>query len=93
MVSIFETRDLQARQDIRFFGTISGVTLVDGGDEIVVANGDRSVGGLMSFRRTEHGDGYVDAQGGSVEHVERCERRTGRKRNARRAGVVQELIL
>ncbi|GAB7328806.1 hypothetical protein MBLNU13_g00694t1 [Cladosporium sp. NU13] len=96
IVSIFDTRGLaMPRQDIRFFGTICGVTLVDGGDEIVVANGDRSVGGLMSFRRTQYcgGGGYLEAEGGSMHHVGRCRMRASRRINARRAGVVEELVV
>lgn len=89
VVSIFDIRNLEARQDIRFFGTISGVALVDGGDEIVIANGDRSVGGLMSFRRTTYSGDYHDEQGGSLAPFGRRSKR----RNARRTGVVEELIL
>ncbi|KAK3720804.1 hypothetical protein LTR37_003467 [Vermiconidia calcicola] len=56
VVSIYDTRDFSARQDIRFFGSIAGVALLDGGDEIVVANADRTVGGLLSFQRTSYGE-------------------------------------
>lgn len=90
VVSIFDVRNLEARQDIRFFGTISGVALVDGGDEIVVANGDRSIGGLMDFRRTPHSGGYVGGQGGSMAPLGR---RSKRRRNFRPTGVVEELVL
>jgi hypothetical protein len=96
VVSIFDTRGLaETRQDIRFFGTICGVTLVDGGDEIVIANGDRSVGGLMSFRRTQYGGsgGYLEAEEGSMDPLERCRMRTARRINARRAGIVEELVV
>lgn len=95
VVSIFDTRDLaETRQDIRFFGTICGVTLVDGGDEIVIANGDRSVGGLMSFRRTQYGGfSSLEAEGGSMDPVERCRMRASRRRNARGAGIVEELVV
>ena len=95
VVSIFDIRGLaETRQDIRFFGTTCGVTLVDGGDEIVVANGDRSVGGLMSFRRTQYGgSGYSEPEGGSMDPVERCRMRASKRRNARRAGIVEELVV
>jgi hypothetical protein len=95
VVSIFDTRDLaETRQDIRFFGTICGVTLVDGGDEIVIANGDRSVGGLMSFRRTQYGGfSSLEVEGGSMDPVERCRIRASRRRNARGAGIVEELVV
>jgi hypothetical protein len=97
VVSIFDMRGLaETRQDIRFFGTICGVTLVDGGDEIVVANGDRSVGGLMSFRRLQYGGGgggYLEVEGGSMDPVERCWRRSARRRYDRRVGIVEELVV
>jgi len=70
------------------------VTLVDGGDEIVVANGDRSVGGLMSFRRTRYGGGgYLGTEEGSMDLMERCRIRTARRRNDRRVGIVEELVV
>lgn len=94
VVSIFDMRGAsQARQDIRFFGTVCGVTLVDGGDEIVIANGDRSVGALMSFRRTQYSDAYMETRDGSMEPVERFRRKAARRRNAGRAGIVEELVV
>jgi len=105
VVSIFDTRSLpvsnehwqQGRQDIRFFGTIAGVTLVDGGDEIVVANGDRSVGGLMSFRRSYTSNKYYnDHEGHNDYHYhspkDDCRRKVARmsKAAAARRGAVAE---
>jgi hypothetical protein len=111
VVSIFDTRSLlsssheqwqQGRQDIRFFGTIAGVTLVDGGDEIVIANGDRSVGGLMSFRRSYSNTSYNyydDNNNNNNDYYhslkDSCRRRTGRRRAtaaARRGAVVEEFL-
>lgn len=84
VVSVLDTRDLvHGRQDICFFGTIAGVALVDGGDEVVVANGDRSVGGLMSFRRTNF-NGWFQDRGGSLDPVKRRRRRAARRMGARR---------
>lgn len=96
VVSIFDTRGLaETRQDIRFFGTICGVTLVEGCDEIVVANGDRSVGGLMSFRRTQYGGSseFGEGEGGIVDPLERCRMMAARRRNARGVGIVEELVV
>nr|POE80194.1 putative wd repeat-containing protein c2a9.03 [Quercus suber] len=45
----------QHRQDIRFFGAIAGVAVLDAGAEIVIANADNSVGGLLAFQRTRMG--------------------------------------
>jgi hypothetical protein len=107
VVSIFDTRSLPSshgqwqrqqegrRQNIRFFGTIAGVTLVDGGDEIVIANGDRSVGGLMSFRRSYHSGNYDshDSHDGYDYYSPKdtCRRNVAR-RNARRGAVVEEFF-
>jgi hypothetical protein len=93
VVSIFETRNSFERQDIHFFGTISGVALVDGGDEIVIANGDRSVGGLMSFRRTRYDGGDFREWSGDMDPGERSGRKAARKGNSGRTGIVEELIV
>jgi hypothetical protein len=99
VVSVFDTRSLpsshgqwqQGRQDIRFFGTIAGVTLLDGGDEIVIANGDRSVGGLMSFRRSYSSYNYNNDYYYSPK--DNCRRKAGRRRaTAGRGAVVEEFL-
>ncbi|KAK5171990.1 uncharacterized protein LTR77_003627 [Saxophila tyrrhenica] len=55
VVCVYEPRNFDLRQSVRFFGSISGVALLDGGAEMVIANGDRMVGGLMSFQRADQG--------------------------------------
>lgn len=61
VVSFFDMRDLGSgggdggRQDVWFLGTVAGVSLVDGGREVVVGNGDGCLGGLMSLRRVGGG--------------------------------------
>jgi hypothetical protein len=103
VVSIFDTRSLssssheqwqqQGRQDIRFFGTIAGVTLVDGGDEIVIANGDRSVGGLMSFRRSYHNNNTYNSHNDYNYYSPKtnCRRKAAKRRaTAMRGEVVEE---
>ena len=55
VVTIHDTERPEMRQDIRFFGSIAGVALLDGGDELVIANADKTVGGLMSFQRAAQG--------------------------------------
>ena len=57
VVSIIDTRTFRLRQDIRFFGCIAGLSVVNGGEEIVVANADKTVGGLLSFQRVPQGLG------------------------------------
>nr|POF20055.1 putative wd repeat-containing protein c2a9.03 [Quercus suber] len=52
------------RQDLRFFGAVAGVALLDGGAEIVVANADPSVGGLLAFQRTR--TGFASSSRGAV---------------------------
>ncbi|TKA21921.1 hypothetical protein B0A50_08569 [Salinomyces thailandicus] len=56
IVSIYDSdRGFAKTQDLRFFGSIAGLALLDGGKEIVLANSDRTVGGLMSFEQTSAG--------------------------------------
>ena len=116
VVSVFDTRALPShegahgnlqwqqhgRQDIRFFGTIAGVTLVDGGDEIVIANGDRSLGGLMSFRRSYATNNYDDNNNYDYHDnyyynppSDNSRRQAARRRAAavaRRGAVVEEFL-
>ncbi|KAI6856424.1 WD40 repeat-like protein [Hortaea werneckii] len=55
VVSVYDPSTFAKRQDIHFFGSIAGVALLDGGDELALANSDKTVGGLMSFQRTVRG--------------------------------------
>ncbi|OQO00464.1 hypothetical protein B0A48_13813 [Cryoendolithus antarcticus] len=56
VVSIYDVRNAEKeRQELRFFGTVAGVALLDGGNEVVVGNGDRTVGGLLTWRRDAAG--------------------------------------
>lgn len=57
VVSIVDTANFDVRQDTRFFGAIAGIALLGGGAEMVVANSDETVGGLMSFQRLSRGHG------------------------------------
>ncbi|KAK0260077.1 hypothetical protein LTS09_005412 [Friedmanniomyces endolithicus] len=55
VVSIYDAGTFRKRQDIRLFGSIVGVALLDGGAELAVANADETVGGLLTFQRTAQG--------------------------------------
>lgn len=93
VVSIFDTRDWTGRQDIRFFGTIAGVALLDGGDELVIGNGDRTVGGLMTFQRTR--GGHFDTCGSDPWDT-KARRKRRNARNMTRYGLnemVTDLIV
>lgn len=61
IVSIYDTRDWMSKQTIDFFGSVAGVVTLDGGRELLIANGDRTVGGLMLFGRRENDD-LVDGE-------------------------------
>lgn len=52
VVTVYDAKREDRKQEIRFFGAVAGVAVLDGGDEMVVANADKTVGGLLSFRRT-----------------------------------------
>lgn len=53
IVSVYDTRQWASKQTLDFFGSVAGVAAFDGGREIVVANGDKTVGGLMLFERRD----------------------------------------
>jgi hypothetical protein len=55
VVTIYHTTRSEVKQDIQFFGSVAGVALLDGGDEMVIANADKTVGGLLSFQRNPNG--------------------------------------
>lgn len=92
VVSIFDARDQHqmTKQDLCFLGTIAGVTLINGGDEIVVANGDRSVGGLLSFRRL-YDDAVCPADRGSTDAVEKRRWRAAQRKAHKRSDIVEEV--
>lgn len=55
VVKVYDGGSFASFQEIRFFGSIAGVALMDGGAEMAVANADSTVGGLMSFVRSPEG--------------------------------------
>ncbi|KJY01052.1 hypothetical protein TI39_contig305g00009 [Zymoseptoria brevis] len=55
VVRVYDGGSFAMWQEIRFFGSIAGVALIDGGAEMVVANVDKTVGGLLSFERNNEG--------------------------------------
>ena len=58
-----DTRTWEMAQSFRFFGEVGGMEFTPDGDEVVVANGDRYVGGLMTLRRSRGVDWYEDGEG------------------------------
>ncbi|KAH9815651.1 WD40 repeat protein [Teratosphaeria destructans] len=52
VVSVYDAGTFAKRQEVRFFGSIAGVAMLDGGAEMAVANSDQAVGGLLAFERT-----------------------------------------
>lgn len=92
VVSILDTRTWTGRQDVRFFGTIAGVALLNGGDELVIGNGDRTVGGLMTFQRTETA-AFASCGSGSWDKKARQKRRNVRNMNHGCNEIVRELIV
>ncbi|KAK5133273.1 hypothetical protein LTR08_008007 [Meristemomyces frigidus] len=77
-------------QEVRFFGSIAGVALLDGGVEMVVADSDKTVGGLLAFERTGRG-GSGGAFGQRVDACSRAGRRRGQ--GARSCGGVNEVFV
>lgn len=52
-VSIYDVKSWDRKQSIDFFGAVTGVSVLDGGQEVVVGNGDKECGGLMVFERVK----------------------------------------
>ncbi|KAH0350994.1 WD40 repeat-like protein, partial [Aureobasidium melanogenum] len=51
IVSVYDAMDWHEKQTIDFFGSVVGAASVEDGQELIVANGDQTVGGLMVFER------------------------------------------
>lgn len=55
VVRVYDQGNFKVCQELRFFGSIAGVALMDGGAEIAIANADKTVGGLLTFERSSRG--------------------------------------
>lgn len=51
IVSVYDAMDWHDKQTVDFFGSVVGAVSVEDGQELIVANGDETVGGLMVFER------------------------------------------
>ncbi|KAG9927290.1 WD40 repeat-like protein, partial [Aureobasidium melanogenum] len=51
IVSVYDAMNWHDKQTIDFFGSVVGAASVEDGQELIVANGDETVGGLMVFER------------------------------------------
>jgi hypothetical protein len=91
LVSVYRDPALSSsRQDINLFGAIAGVALLDGGNEIVVANADGTVGGLMAYQQIDDlGASYSSSFG----HDALCDQRWSRNRRNGRAGCLDVSFL
>ncbi|KAF2164046.1 hypothetical protein M409DRAFT_68254 [Zasmidium cellare ATCC 36951] len=67
IVRVYDGAKGQHYQEIDFFGSIAGVALVDGGEELIVANADKTVGGLLSFESSAQGFGEWSTRGRQVD--------------------------
>ncbi|THZ76579.1 WD40 repeat-like protein [Aureobasidium pullulans] len=54
IVSVYDAMNWHDKQTIDFFGSVVGAVSVDDGQELIIANGDETVGGLMVFERRHH---------------------------------------
>ena len=54
IVSVYDAMNLYNKQTIDFFGSVVGAVSVGDGQELIVANGDDTVGGLMVYERRPH---------------------------------------
>lgn len=54
IVSVYDAMNWYDKQTIDFFGSVVGAVSVEDGQELIVANGDETVGGLMVYERRPH---------------------------------------
>lgn len=72
-VSVVNAQTYATKQTIEFFGDVAGTAISVDGSQLTIANGDRQLGGLMTFSRSHFdvgsgsGDGeHVDGNGGEA---------------------------
>jgi hypothetical protein len=73
IVSVYNAMDWHEKQTIDFFGSVVGAVSVDDGQELIVANGDETVGGLMVFERRPHIPDELD----DLDHLPRSQHAGG----------------
>ena len=78
-VSIVDARTFQSKQDIEFFGEISGVSMPPDGETLYIGNADPKFGGIVEFERT----GYT----GSFKHRQLSCSSLQQRKNQRRQAV------
>ena len=62
-VHLVETRKWEGLQTLSFYGEVGGVEFSGDGNELVIANCDRYVGGLMTWGRASSSKGDEDSDG------------------------------
>jgi WD40 repeat protein len=91
LVSIYhDPATSSSRQDINLFGAIAGVAVLDGGNEIVIANADGTVGGLMAYQQIE--DIQASSQS-TFANVSTRDQRWSRSRRNRGVGCLDMSLL
>lgn len=73
IVSVYDAMNWYDKQTIDFFGSVVGAVSVDDGQELIVANGDETVGGLMVFERRPHIPNELD----DFDHLPRGQHGSG----------------
>jgi WD40 repeat protein len=63
-VSVVDARTYASEQTISFFGDVAGTAISADGSQLIVAAGDRHLGGILTFRRHDFGVSDVDRYGG-----------------------------
>lgn len=61
-VHIIDARDYTSKQTIDFFGDVAGTAISADGSQLIIANGDRHLGGLMTFGRQDYGSIVASAE-------------------------------
>ncbi|KAF7198396.1 putative WD repeat-containing protein C2A9.03 [Pseudocercospora fuligena] len=92
VVRVYDAGRFDAWQELRFFGSIAGVALLDGGAELVIANADKTVGGLMTFERSSRGVGS-GSYGRKVAKAGPNGAKSRRGKSLREAEYVGELLI
>jgi WD40 repeat protein len=81
IVSIYDAMNWQDKQTIDFFGSVVGAASVERGQELIVANGDATVGGLMVFGRKDYIPGQAISRHGGKQRSTRGDKAKSQRHN------------
>ena len=86
LLHFVDTKSWEHAQTVSFWGEVGGLDFTPDGEQVVVANCDRYVGGVMTLQRKKGVGWYSDGEGMSREEEQFVETRLGRRERRGKGG-------